>query len=117
MAEQRRRRPHRGAAEWAKIIASWRASGLSGREFADAHDVGVASLYGWAARLDLEPPGPLMAPAFAEIRVADAAPRSTKAEGPTARIEVVARSGRVIRVVGAVDADALRVVLEVAERC
>jgi hypothetical protein len=33
------------------------------------------------------------------------------------RIELVARSGRVIRVVGAVDADALCVVLEVAERC
>jgi hypothetical protein len=91
---------------------------VSGREFADARDVGLASLYGWAARLEAEPQAPLIdEPAFAEIRVTDPARPSMKSEDASARIELVARSGRVIRVAGAVDADNLRVVLEVAERC
>lgn len=117
MAGQRRRRANRGAAEWAELIARWRASGLSGREFADAYDLGVGSLYGWAARLDSDAPDVPRTPRFSEVHVVEAARTSTSPEEPPAPIELVARSGRVIRVMGAVDADTLGVVLEVAERC
>jgi hypothetical protein len=117
MAGQRRRRANRDSAQWAELIAAWRASGLSGREFADAYDIGVGSLYGWSARLDSEAPEAPRSPAFSEVHVIEAARASTSPEEPSARIELVARWGRVIRVVGAVDADTLGVVLEVAERC
>ena len=117
MAGQPRRRPNRDSAEWAEIIAAWRASGLSGREYADAHDLGVGSLYGWAARLEPEGPEAPRFPAFAEVHVIDPVRRATSSDEPSARIELVSRSGRVIRVMGAVDAETLGVVLEVAERC
>jgi hypothetical protein len=117
MAGHRRRRPNRSSAEWAEVIAAWRASGLGGREFADAHNIGVGSLYGWATRLDSEPRAALRAPAFAEVQVTEVARTAARSEEPAVCIELVSRSGRVIRVVGVVDADALGVVLEVAERC
>lgn len=112
-----RRRRKRAAGEWAEIIAAWRASGLSGREFADTHDVGVGSLYGWAARLDSEGRQASREPAFSEVRVLELDRASTSSGKPSACIELVAHSGRVIRVVGAVEGDALSTVLEVAERC
>lgn len=115
MARQERRRANRSPAEWSELVGAWRASGLSGREFAEARDIGLASLYGWAARLESE--DGIGSPGFTEVAVAETDRSSARCEAQGAHIELVARSGRVIRVVGSVDAEALRVVLQVAERC
>ena len=94
---------------------AWRSSGQSARAFAEARGIGLASLYGWAARLESEDAGGSLG--FTEVAIAQAERSAARVDAEGARIELVARSGRVIRVVGPVDAEALRVVLEVAERC
>ena len=128
MGERGKRRRNRAAGEWAEIVEGWRASGLSMRAYASAHDLGIGSLYGWAARCAAPQADGARARggsgAFAEVRVVErggvherAGAGASSLEAQAAYIELVARSGRVLRVVGAVDAVHLGVVLEVAEGC
>jgi transposase len=46
------KRQRRAVSEWEEILEQWRASGLAGREFAEAHDLKVSSLYRWSRRLE-----------------------------------------------------------------
>jgi len=118
-----RARGDRDRAEW---VARWRASGLSGREFAEKHGLRASTLYQWAHRVDTADAtagrkhGAAKRPdlAFAEIKIR----RERKSEhgehaAPRGVIEIVSRSGRVVRVQGDVDAGQLRAVLEVVEQC
>ena len=76
------------------------------------------SLYAWQARfrdqhMPVEPGGP--GDAFLPVAVDEGPPNESK--DPHAWLEIVTRSGRVIRVHGEPDERALRAVLEAAERC
>ena len=59
---KRKRRAMRSREEWRGLIERWRRSGMSGQEFADAHDIGLASLYGWKSRLASEDAGGTFVP-------------------------------------------------------
>jgi len=112
------RRGRRPAAEWSKVIAQWRESGETSKVFAARHGLNAGTLLWWSARLPKEQAGSKPAKArgrgaaFTEVRVTS---------GPTevagGRVEVVTRSGRVVRVEGVVDAGALRAVIEAVESC
>ncbi len=103
---------HRSRDEWARLVARWRASGESGARFAERHGLSASTLYDWGRRLEPEDDGAEVEPSFAEVRVVDHSP-SAQSGG----LEIVTRSGRVVRVTGEVDADQLRTVLEVVEGC
>jgi len=112
------RRGRQTAAEWSKVIAQWRASGETSKVFAARHGLNAGTLLWWSARLPKEGAGGkrtkprVREPGFAEVRV-----RRGPTESARGRVEVVTRSGRVVRVEGAVDARALRAVIEVVESC
>lgn len=99
-------------------MKQWRSSGQSARAFADEHGLNLSTLKWWArqfpkqgVRVELKPGlGPRAAPAFAEVRV-------VQSEAALGRIEVVARTGVVVRVQGAVDAEALGRVLVAVLGC
>lgn len=38
--------------EWAARVSSWRASGLTAREYSEREGIGISSLFNWARRLD-----------------------------------------------------------------
>ena len=76
------------------------------------------SLYAWQARFRdertlVEQGGP--EDAFLPVAVDEGAPKESR--DPHAWLEIVTRSGRVVRVHGEPDERALRAVLEAAERC
>ena len=117
---QSKRRRRRGAAEWSRLVESWRTSGESAARFAAEHGVGVSSLYWWDSKLAAAPgprrkversrklaSGPRQ---FAEVVV------RPPVTGESA-MEVVTPSGHRVRVRGVVDAAALRTVLEVLHTC
>ena len=94
-----------GPDERRKWAARWRASGLSGRAFAHKHGLQVESVYRWGrefTEVDNHR-------AFTEVVVAP------ERRARSAAIEVVLANGRVVRVLGEVDADQLRAVVEVLE--
>ncbi len=95
---------------WAQRVSAWRSSGLSGGKFARKHGLKKSTLYRWGRREE----GTVFATksAFTQVRVRPA-PRPT----PSSVIEVVLTGGRVLRLVGPVDAGQLRAVLEVLEAC
>ncbi len=72
----------------------------------------VTSLYTWGRRLEAEELEADPEPSFTEVRVVG--PDSPTRTGG---LEVVTRSGRVVRVLGDVDIDQLRAVLEAVEGC
>ncbi len=115
----------RSAAEWSELVTQWEASDVSTTAFAARHGVGASSLYWWRHKLAEIPSGAKQSAsasssvvlkgtgqpvAFTEIRVAGRAEFVSP-------LEVVARSGHVIRVHGKVDASALRALLAAVERC
>jgi hypothetical protein len=112
------RRGRQTAAEWSKVIAQWRASGETSKIFAARHGLNPGTLLWWSARLPKEGARSKRAkprvrePAFAEVRV-----RSGAVEVSAGRVEVVTRSGRVVRIEGAVDPRTLRAVIEAVESC
>lgn len=115
------RRTKRSGSEW---VARWRASGLSGTVFAAKHGLRPSTLYGWARRIDVENEADVALPRFAEVRVrerddsdAPSHPASMAAGADDATIEIVTRSGRVVRVGRGADLDVLAAVLMVVERC
>ena len=75
----------------------------------------MTSLYRWAHRLQ---PQALQGPtgqSFVAVQVSNE-PREEAVQQP-GRMELVARSGRVIRVTAPVDAEALGTLLQVVEQC
>jgi transposase len=108
-------RVHRPESEWRELVAAWRASGMSAREFAHRRKLSVSTLFAWARRLagregSTEREKRRKPARFAEVRVVE---RPAEA-GP---LEVMAPSGYVVRVRGVVDREALRTVLEEVGRC
>ena len=112
------KRQRRAVTEWEELVERWRASGLPGREFADAHGLKVSTLYRWSKRLaapverrDRTPRSAAQrGAAFAEIHV-------TPPERATGRIEVRSGRGLVVCVDGEVADDALLRVLRVVSQC
>lgn len=96
-------------------MEEWEASGLSGLKFAERHGLTVRTLYGWRQRLEDEAEVALVEQppeAFTEVRV-----REAEAGTSPGSIEIVARGGRLIRVVGPVDVEQLRATIEAVEGC
>lgn len=105
----------RSAPQWEAIVNEWRESGRTAEAVAARHGVSRTSLYGWAARLRAaETASPTRAPSFVGVSIVGPRPAATTTES---RVELVTRSGRVIRVFGDVDTHALVRVLEAAEAC
>lgn len=118
------KRKRRSSAEWSSLVGQWGASGQSAQGFAARHGLSVATLYWWRTRLrgetshgrsgvtsvDTARGGLPSALGFTQVRVAER-------EVSEGRLEVVARSGHVVRVHGEVSAAALRAVLSAVERC
>jgi hypothetical protein len=83
-------------------LAALDASGLSAGEFARREELDVQRLHRWRRELGA---GPAASPAFVEVRRRDAE-----------RIEVVLRSGLVLRVAESIDATVLRRLVAALER-
>jgi len=92
-------------------VERWKASGLGGKAFAEQHGLGYSSLYRWAHVFEGKPTGTL---GFTEVRVRETRSSTTPEVGV---IEIVARTGWVVRVTGTVDVARLRAVLEVVGSC
>src|SRR5215204_370970 len=101
-----RARRDQGREDW---VTQWRASGLSGREFAERHGLRASTLYQWAHRMGSTASTPRGKArvrkrpdlAFAEIRIlGDATSDHGETAPPRSVIEIVSRSGRVVRVQG-----------------
>jgi hypothetical protein len=97
-------RRERSREERARLVARWRASGETAREFGIRHGVPATTLYGWARDLKKES----RAAAFVEIQV-----REPETSGGV--VEIVLAGGRVVRVREVVDAQVLRSVVEALE--
>ena len=123
MGDKKRKR--RSAAEWSAIVSAWRASGLALGTYAARHGLNASTLGWWGTQVSKGRVSPARQAkgssltrrsarpakvAFAEVKV-----RPVRAA--TGRIEIVARSGHVVRVDGVVDPSALRSVLQAVEQC
>ncbi len=92
---------------WRGRLKEWRRSGLTGREFCRRHLLSEPSFYGWRreiARRDREHIAAKWQPAFVPVRVVAVEP-----------IEVVVRSGQVVRVGAAFEPAHLRAVVAALE--
>lgn len=98
---------------WREMLADWKGSGLSIRAFCRRHHLAEPTFYYWRqelARRDrrltarTEPATSTTPPAFVPVRVIAHEP-----------IEVVVRSGQVVRVAAGFDATHLRAVVEALE--
>ena len=94
-------------AEWARRVARWRASGLSGPAFSEREGLNVRTLRYWSWRLDKEARETApTALSFVEL------PSLPEAVG---MLEVVAESGHTVRVPADFDASALERLLDLLE--
>jgi hypothetical protein len=110
---------------WRRLLAQWRRSGQTGRDFCAEHGLSEPSFYAWKreiARRDQEVRAPSKATTGASPprRSAAAAlpaflPVTMAAAAPGAALEVLLASGRVLRVRAGFDADVLRQLLAVLE--
>lgn len=114
MTKTRKRRRQRDAAEWSQLIDEWRQSSVPAVVFAARHDIGVSSFYKWRARLERRVPA-LTAKSFVPVEIVGKQQREDVAAG--GGMDLIALSGRVIRLSGRVDPAELALVLEVAEQC
>lgn len=116
----RAKRPRRSAAEWATIVARWKRSGKSSREYAVAHGLQAATLLWWssqgqrggagAAALAMRSPavvdraatsGPSGTPAFLPVEVTGGRGDDVgQVAGPRLRAEVLLGGGRRVRLRG-----------------
>lgn len=87
------------------VLSALAASGLSTSAYATREGLGVERLYRWRQRLGQKRSAAPVRPTFLELT-----PRAT------ASIEVVLRSGRVLRVPESIDATALLRLIEVLEQ-
>jgi hypothetical protein len=97
--------------EWKSWVARWRASGLGGTKFAEQHGLSDSALYRWGHIFEDEARADVV---FKPVRVRGS---SMSAASEAGVIEIEARSGWVVRVVGGVDVQRLRAVLEVVGSC
>lgn len=119
-------RERRSAAQWSELVSQWRASGETARAFCERRGLKTSTFSWWQRELRqrglggvaLKVPRPRLplrdsgvASGFARIEVRQPSP------APSSRLEVVSRSGHVVRVQGAVDAAALHALLEALESC
>ena len=88
---------HWSEAEARDVLAALEASGLSVRAFGRREGIGVPRLYFWRQRIKATGADAAARSAFVELR------RSV-----TERVEVVLRSGRVLRVAESIDGVSLR---------
>ena len=111
---------------WRRLLALWRRSGQTGKDFCASHQLSKPSFYFWKreiAERDLEKP------ARTEARTRLSACRGSAAAAPpafvpvtidatrteTAALEIVLPHGRVLRVRPGFDADVLRQLLAALE--
>lgn len=115
--EKRRRYTRAEQQGWVK---QWRASGLSGVQFAGEQGLNKATLYGWGQRHGLgeeDGIGPVEVASerpkarFTEVRL------EQRQSSEAGTIEVVLAGGQVVRVRGAVESAQLRQVLEALAGC
>src|SRR5262245_11819660 len=95
---------------WREMLAEWKTSGLSVRAFCGRHHLAEPTCYYWRQELARRDRGvkargesaasSMTAPAFVPVRVVAGEP-----------IEVVVRSGQVVRVAAGFDASLLRAVV------
>ena len=126
-------RVRRQAAEWARLIDQWRASGLSLPAFCSQQGLKRGTMQNWVYKTSLKqaveearrqarsaetprqdpPPLPAPLPAFLPIRIAEvvAAPPVPDRTG----VEVVLRPGRRIVIAAGFDSETLRRVIAVLE--
>jgi hypothetical protein len=93
---------------WRDVLRRWRRSGQTVRAFCDEHRLSEPSFYCWKRTITERDQGAAM-PAFVPVHVA------SSATTPAALFEVVAGSGRIVRVPAGFDPDALRRLLAVLE--
>jgi transposase-like protein len=85
---------------WRELVAQWRASGLSVREFCSQRQVTEASFYFWRRELQRRAGQRDATPAFVPVRIV-----------PAAAVEVRCPSGHIVTVTHA-DRDTLRHLFE-----
>jgi hypothetical protein len=91
---------------WRELVAQWRASGLSAREFCSLRQVTEASFYSWRRELQRRDGQRDGTPAFVPVRIVPAATISA-ATISAAAVEVRCPSGHVVTVTN-VNRDTLR---------
>jgi hypothetical protein len=97
--------------EWRSRLQRWAQSGLGPGDFAEQEGVTVSTLYRWARRLALGPvrrgrgrPRTRVQPSVLPVMVK---PDATPPRGPPPLLEVLLRSGEVVRVPQGFDDDTL----------
>jgi transposase-like protein len=94
-------------------LERWRTCGQSAAQFAKSHGLNVSTLYRWREVARTRGTASTRrAPAFAEVRV-----REASAQAGVGVVEVVLSNERRVRVVGTVELEQLRMVLEVLGAC
>lgn len=96
---------------WRRIFRQWQRSGMSVRAFCRIHDLAEPSFYFWRSTLaerDRQPTAPAAETAglFAPVRLVDPG---------SAPLEVVCRSGQVVRIGATFDPAVLRAVVAALE--
>lgn len=90
-----------------RLVARWRASGQSVRNFATKHGVGISTFYEWSRRFpNTDETG------FTEVEIVQRPDHSNATSGIELEL-----AGVVVRVGANVQSDALRRVLEVLRSC
>ena len=104
--------------EW---VAKWRASGLAGTEFSAQHGLKRWALYDWARKLERKRASAEAREAekqrpveFTTVEITGATRQEQAKDGG---VEVIARSGHVVRVRDIADLELLRSVLQLVEQC
>src|SRR5690606_36547850 len=97
------------------LLEEWRASGQTAREFAKARGLGADNLYRWSWEQRRSPTGSSEHSGFMEVRLAHADPEGARVV--SGGVEVVLGNGRTIRILGEVDPQRLRALVEVLESC
>jgi transposase-like protein len=105
-------RSSRSAAQWAALVEESESSNLSIRAFCERSDVPIGQFYAWRSKLRTTAES--KRGGFTPVRL-QAAVEVEPQKGTTGSVEVVLQNGRIVRVLGSVDACALRAVINVAE--
>lgn len=63
------RRANRGREQWQALVAEWKASGSTAKEFARVHDLSASSLFYWSSTLQREAPPTREAARLVPVRV------------------------------------------------
>jgi transposase len=97
----------------AKLVARWRASGLSARAFGEQRGLSAGQLYSWSRSVREVATAIEAGSPFTEVRVRE---EPSSLRGPTRAIEVDVR-GHVIRIPPGVDLELVEAVLAAVLRC